>query len=111
MTVWKYLFDNEYLQRSDIESLKNANRHRVRGQHRSNANAAKRLDELEEDVEELTLLCRTLLTVLRESGTIDPAVVAETMRKIDLEDGVADGKVSDRPKPHVKAPESRRRRR
>jgi hypothetical protein len=50
---------------------------------------------------------------LRESGTVDPAEIAETMRRIDLEDGVVDGKVSDRqkPKPQARAPKSRRRRR
>ncbi len=111
MSVWKYVFDNEYLQRTDIESLKDANRRRRHRQTQSNARAGKRLEELEEDVEELTLLCRTLLTVLRESGTVDPAEIAETMRRIDLEDGVVDGKVSDRPKPQVRSPQSRRRRR
>ena len=113
MSVWKYVFDNEYLQRADIESLKDANRRRRHRQTQSNARAGKRLEELEEDVEELTLLCRTLLTVLRESGTVDPAEIAETMRRIDLEDGVVDGKVSDRqkPKPQARAPKSRRPRR
>lgn len=107
MSVWKYLFDNEYLQRADIESLRTANRRRVRTAGR----AERRLDELEEEVEELTLLCRTLLTVLRESGTVDPSAIAETMKRIDLEDGVADGKVSDRPKPEARPPQSKRRRR
>ena len=113
MSVWKYVFDNEYLQRADIESIKSANQRRGLRQRQVGARAARRLDELEEEVEELTLLCRTLLTVLRESGTVDPAAIAETMRKIDLEDGVVDGKVSERPKPkpQAKAPESRRRRR
>ena len=113
MSVWKYLFDNEYLQRADIESLRSAQQSRRRTHIRRSARAEKRLDVLEEEVEELTLLCRTLLTVLRESGTVDPAAIAETMRRIDLEDGVADGKVSDRPEPtpNVKTPQSKRRRR
>ena len=49
---------------------------------------------LETEVSELALVCRTLLTVLRENAIVDPVTISETMRRIDLEDGVADGRVT-----------------
>ncbi len=42
MSVWKYVFDNEYLQRADIESLKDANRRRRHRQTQSNARGGSR---------------------------------------------------------------------
>lgn len=99
MSVWKYVFDSEFSQRNDIEDLKRRSA-AMAGQQRSRSlESQTRLEELEQEVGELTLLCRALLTVLRENGTIRPEAIEEVMRKIDLEDGVEDGKVTRKKDP------------
>ena len=55
---------------------------------------AKRIEVLEDQVGELALLCRSLLTVLREDGTVLPERLQAVMRQIDAEDGLVDGKVT-----------------
>ncbi|MCC9602735.1 hypothetical protein LOC67_19470 [Stieleria sp. JC731] len=100
MDLWKFVFDNEYRQRADIESLretsKTVRRDRMR-QSRALKSQESRIEELENQVGELALLCRSMLTVLRENGSIDPTQFQETLSKIDLEDGVADGKITKDP--------------
>ena len=98
MSILSYVFDSEWSQRSDINSLKEQNSNVARHQRGQNRKLASRIDELEENVGELTLLCRSLLTALRENGTLVPAAFEDVMRRIDLEDGVLDGKVAE-PKP------------
>ena len=45
-------------------------------------------------VGDFALLCRSLLTVLREDGTVQPERFQEVMKQIDAEDGVLDGKIN-----------------
>jgi hypothetical protein len=103
MDFWDHLFDNEYKQRADIESLKRSSLARKRARMRDRQQAQdqqKRIEELEDQVGELALLCRSLLTVLREDGTVQPERFQEIMKQIDAEDGVVDGKITpERPQP------------
>ncbi|MCD0460378.1 hypothetical protein [Roseiconus lacunae] len=97
MDLWNFLFDSDYKQRVDIESLRTTSRdyRRDKLRHRRELDdQSVRIEELEEQVGELALLCRTLLTTLRESGAIDPKQFETVMREIDLEDGVEDGKIT-----------------
>lgn len=57
----------------------------------SRARSRRRLDEVEEDVLLLSLLCRTLLDVLIERGDTSLADVARRMEELDELDGVTDG--------------------
>ena len=55
----------------------------------------------------MRLLFRALADVLRTKGAIDEAAFTEAFHRIDLEDGVADGKVTPPepvPPPPVPAP-------
>ncbi len=109
MSIWSHVFDSEWSQRRDINSLKETNSKVARHQRKQNQKIASRIEELEQDVSELTLLCRSLLTALRENGTLEPVAFEDVMRRIDLEDGVLDGKVAPkRPPPPGRASKPRR---
>lgn len=73
-----------------------------------------RIEALEDQVGELALLCRSLLAILVESGGVDPERFEAVLDRIDLEDGVRDGKVTEaRPQPEAPKPvlkKGRRRR-
>ena len=97
MDFWDHLFDNEYKQRADIESLKRSSLARKQGRMRDRQQVQdlqKRIEDLEDQVGELALLCRSLLTVLREDGTVPPERFQEVLQRIDAEDGVVDGKIT-----------------
>ncbi len=99
MSLWKYVLDTEWSQRSDIEALKQRADETRRKLLKRSVKTAERLEELETQVGELALLCRSLLLVLRQKGTIDPDALERVMVGIDLEDGVLD---------HMVTPKSRR---
>lgn len=108
MSILPYLFDSRFKQRTDIELLKHAaNTLRRRGAVARKELRA-RIEDLEDEVAELTLLCRALLTVLRQSGAVDPAEFDAAVRAIDAEDGTLDGKVTRPRKKKVHAPGARR---
>lgn len=97
MSFWDHLFDNEYKQRTDIESLKKKTRQGNRTLSRALANTEDhqaRIETLEVQVGELALLCRSLLTILREDGTIQPERFEQVMQHIDEQDGTLDGKIT-----------------
>ena len=101
MEFWDYLFDNEYRQRTDIQSLKKRTLSWKNAQQRVRNEVddqQRRIEELENQVGELALLCRSLLTVLREDGTVKPEHLREVMNRIDAADGTIDGKITP-PKP------------
>lgn len=107
MSVFDYVFDNEYRQRYDIENLRHAANNARRRQSRARRETKERVAELEQEVGELALICRTLLTVLRETDGFDEERFQQVFADIDAEDGVLDGRVtpeSNRPK--IKAPKS-----
>ena len=103
MTIWDHLFDDDYKRRTDI----NQNLKRIQRLRRSNSQRAEKLtnrvDELENQVAELTLLCRSLLTVLRESETVQPEHFERVLKQLDAEDGVVDNKVTP---DHLKNPDA-----
>lgn len=105
MSIWNYVFDSEWSQRSDIESLKEqAQAARARMDH-ERRDTRDRVAKLEQEVGELALLCRAMLQVLSENGGIKPEQLHAAMEKIDAEDGVIDGRVKpERERPKKKAP-------
>lgn len=97
MDFWDHLFDNEYKRRADIEALKRTARQRNQGRMRDFRkldDQEKRVSQLEEQVGELGLLCRTLLTILRETEIVTPERLQQVMQQIDAEDGVEDGRIT-----------------
>ncbi|QDV42408.1 hypothetical protein Enr13x_22530 [Stieleria neptunia] len=102
MDFWDHLFDSDYKRRADIEKLKRAARRRVAARSHEIQQVdqqAKRIDQLEQNVGELALLCRSLLTVLRENRLVEPEQFQEVMDRIDAEDGVVDGMVTPQEPP------------
>lgn len=98
MGFWDNLFDNEYKQRADINHLRKMASARGLAQTRTSTQVLKqeeRIEQLEEQVGELALLCRSLLTLLRENGTVDPEQFQEVLHRLDAEDGMVDGKISE----------------
>lgn len=90
---WSRLFfDNEWMQRVDIEDTR---RHvtvmapqniRARGELRD------RVEELEEAVGALALFSRTMMRILIEKGVIGRNELLAALRAIDASDGKADGR-------------------
>lgn len=104
MGFWDNLFDNDYKQRADINHLKQIASARRLSQIEATRNAREqeeRIEELENQVGELALLCRSLLTLLRENGTVNPEQFQEVFNRLDAEDGTVDGKIS---KPNTPPP-------
>lgn len=88
MSLFRYLFDNEIFQRSDIDELQTSNAyHRLRLRR-----AVRTQDVLESDMAGLTLYCRTAVTLMIEKGLITREEFVERMRAIDLSDGTLDGR-------------------
>ena len=106
----EYLFDSEWRQRSDIEKLKRRNRITVRSAARERGRGRRRVEKLEEEVAELTLVTSALLAHLRAQAGWDEAAFRERFQTLDLEDGELDGKLrkenrgeqQSRPKPVVR---------
>lgn len=61
-------------------------------QERMTAN--RRIEELEEEVAQLTIVLEAMLEKLYESGNLDSETLAAKIHEIDLRDGVADGKIT-----------------
>ena len=103
MDFWDHLFDSEYKRRADIESLKRSALRRSAARTHDVQRLDQqinRIDQLEQHVGELALLCRSLLTLLRENGIVEPEQFERVMNRIDAEDGVIDGKITPESPPN-----------
>jgi hypothetical protein len=111
-TIWDYVFDSEWRQRADIESLKErASQASYRLAH-SAAHVDQRVERLEQQVSELALLARALVSVLEKKGGVTPDELHDAMKSIAGE-AVLEGKekLPDPPKDKGKAVVKRRPRR
>jgi hypothetical protein len=61
-------------------------------QERVSAN--KRIEDLEDEVAQLTIVLEAMIEKFYESGLLDGDVLAKKIAEIDLRDGVADGKIT-----------------
>ena len=109
MSIWEHMFDNEYAQRRDISELQSRTKRAARRQGRIVSRTQSELEDvqaraeqLEEEVGELALLCRSLLSYLRERGQLDMNEFIDVIQRIDAEDGVLDGR-ADPSDPATKA--------
>lgn len=97
MSVFKYIFDSDWSQRSDIEALKRQNQtltDRLQNKRATVAENEARIAELEEEVGELALICKTLMQVMLENQICTGRDIEDALRRIDAKDGVVDGKVT-----------------
>ena len=94
-SVLDYMFDNAWIQRADIENLKNSTsqmrylENRIR---RKVADDAARVRELEDQVAPLTLINEALFRILEKKGVFARDEFRSLLVEVDLEDGVHDGK-------------------
>jgi hypothetical protein len=96
-SVLDYMFDNDWIQRADIENLKNSRsqmRYTENRIRRKVADDAARIVELEDQVAHLTLISEALLRMLEKKGTFARDEFRALLVEVDLEDGVHDGKLA-----------------
>jgi len=97
VSVFDYIFDNEWSQRSDIEKLKEENASlasRVRRMRSTEVEKGESVEELRRQVGELALLSKTLVEILLDKEVCTGRDIEQVMRRIDLEDGVEDGQLT-----------------
>ena len=97
MSIFNFIFDSEWSQRSDIEDLKQKNielASKLYQKRPGEATLEKKIHTLEQEVGELALLSKTLMRILMEKGVCTGQEFEALMHQFDLEDGVADGKVT-----------------
>lgn len=92
-SFWKFVFDNEFMQRADIEEVRGRVRRRARQAARRARDLEDRLEQAETELGEMRLFTRALLALLQESGTLDPARVRAKILEIDASDGTVDGRL------------------
>jgi len=103
MSLINHLFDNEWRQRSDIESLKSqvATAHTQASLTRvSEASTNEQFEHLKARVGKLNLVVEALFRTMTQQGLIKPNEFTELLREIDLEDGELDGQRNE-PRPNV----------
>jgi DNA repair exonuclease SbcCD ATPase subunit len=105
MSVFKYIFDSDWSQRSDIEALKEQNdslAERLRQRRSKEAATEAQIEELQQEVGELALICKTLMQVLLEKRICTGQEIEALVEKIDAADGVVDGQVTKAKPPELK---------
>ncbi len=90
---WSRLFfDNEWMQRADIEDTRRHVAIMARQNIRSRGELRDRVEELEEAVGVLALFSRTMMRILIEKGVMGREELLAALRAIDASDGEADGR-------------------
>jgi hypothetical protein len=97
--MWDYIFDNEYRQRSDINNLQTEASIASSGVDHLN----KEVSRLRNTVAQLELTVEALLRVLEVRLGLGKEEVALMIQRIDLSDGVEDGRVGPDPSSEVPA--------
>ena len=96
-SIWDYLFDSEWRQRDDINSLKETQKRNLRFQSLIRGKTVERMQKLEETqhhMGELALYCRTAVTLLMDKGIITREEFLQRMKEIGASDGKADGELT-----------------
>ena len=91
------MFDNDFFRRDDIEELKKHNKSlssRVIDSNILSKELQTRVRQLEEDLASLALFNQTLLRMVIEKEVCEAQEFINLLKMIDLEDGVADGKIT-----------------
>lgn len=93
-SVLDYMFDNDWIQRADIDHLKNS----AALMRRNVIEDAHRIRSLEDQIGHLTLINEALLRILEKKGVFARDEFRSLLVEVDLEDGVHDGKLSTPPR-------------
>lgn len=88
----------EFNRIDDEERRRNRSQRAARRRHETElAVMAQRIDELEQDLGEATLLLRALADLCVEQGVVAPADLAAKAAALDALDGTVDGRMTDVP--------------
>jgi hypothetical protein len=90
MSFWNYVFDNDYLQRQDIESLKARLANSAHRTRLTRANEMHRIQELESEMHGMVLYCQTAVALMVEKGLITREEFINRMNEISA--AAADGR-------------------
>ena len=107
MSLWDVV---QQMQISSIESNAKTERRRMR---RRAMKSDRRLEDLEDEVARLQLLCHALVRVACDAGQLTPERLQAVLHESDAEDGVIDGRVTpaeDRAEPKPIFSPTRRKR-
>ena len=86
----------------DLKILEKRLGQKARASLKNQGSMNKRINELEDQLARITLLCRTLSDVVVRKGIVALDELVAIMDEIDLDDGVADGQVTpERKRPKV----------
>ncbi|MEM7393426.1 MAG: hypothetical protein AAF492_13865 [Verrucomicrobiota bacterium] len=89
MSLFSYLFDNEWSQRSDINNLN----HKLSARSTQQRQTNRRVEDLEDELGKTQLILFSLIELLKEKEIWDEAVYLKLKKKIDLMDGCEDNKI------------------
>lgn len=102
MSLFQYLFDNEWFQRADINRLdEQASRIHsdLWSQTRETRDLAGQNEALRQEVSRLVLVVEALNRLALEKNLWSADDLARTMGAVDMEDGIEDGRRSDAGRP------------
>jgi hypothetical protein len=90
MGVLDYMYDNDWIQRNDINNLQRSNQVMRSKVIKDGA----RIRNLEDEIDHLTLINEALLRMLEKKGIFARDEFRSLLVEVDLEDGVHDGKLA-----------------
>ena len=96
MSLFRYLFDSDWMQRADLEHLDERAQEleaRVWATHEKEKSVGLQVNELRRDVGRILLVVETLQRVLADKGICSEEDFVRRMRAIDAEDGIEDGRL------------------
>lgn len=91
MSLWKYLFNSDLLQRIDLDQLENRVRE-IREHLDSSPAGAEQVPRLQDEVARLALLVEVLTRILFDKGIVTRDEYTTILHRLDAADGVQDGK-------------------
>ena len=97
MSIWRFMFDDPVWRETQVEALATRRRRDTRLFLHRARDAEGRIDSLEEQIRELTLVCRSLLDLMVESGTVSPEHFERVMRRIDGQSSLSEGRMPSEP--------------
>jgi hypothetical protein len=102
MSIFRYLFDSDWMQRADLERL-DQQTNRIHSdlwsQSRENRNLAEENEALRQEVSKLVLVVESMNRLALRKNVWTAEEMAQTLGAADLEDGVADGKRTNAARP------------
>ena len=107
MSVFDYMYDNDWLQRQDIDNLRRSSmvlRSKMIRDGGRIRNLEAEIDDLADQLGHLTLINEALLRMLEKKGVILRDEFRSLLVEVDLEDGAHDGKLTKPAPPQPAAP-------